>query len=74
MPGIYYLYAMNKKDSKVMSSGVLEVSGNAVIASNDYNAYYNSGTRMTVTVKDKASGKPLKFSLSKQYFPTVRLP
>lgn len=67
-PGIYYLYAMNKYDSKVMSSAVLEVSGNAVIAANDYNAYYNSGTRMTVTVKDKASGKPLKFFPVKAVF------
>lgn len=69
LPGEYVLFARNTPDNHLMARTVLKVSGEAVISvPNDYSALYNSPTRMTGTVKDKATGKPLAFFKVKAVF------
>lgn len=55
-PGTYILAAVNTADSKVMDAAWLKVSGEAVIESNDFNDYYNSGHTMTAKLTDKKTG------------------
>lgn len=59
IPGTYNLVALNNGDNKVMDVATLKVSGNAVITSSDYSAYYNSGKTMTAKLTDQITGKPL---------------
>ncbi|MDO5859470.1 MAG: hypothetical protein Q4Q55_01890 [Methanobrevibacter sp.] len=62
LPGEYVLAAINDYDDKVMDVATLKVSGTEVITpTSAYSAYYNSGKKMTVTVKDKVTGKLLKY-------------
>lgn len=58
--GTYYLAMINTRDDVVMATSKINVKDNAVIAANDYNAFYNSGAKMTIKLTDSKTGKPLK--------------
>lgn len=56
-PGTYIIKAINYDDGKVMDTGSLKVKGEAAFTGSDYNSNYLSDAKMTVTLKDKTSGK-----------------
>ena len=61
-PGTYVLGAVNYDDNIVMDMAILRVSGTALINANDYNSYYNSGTKITVKMTDQTTGNPITSS------------
>lgn len=80
-PGEYVMVAENTYDGIIMDSAKLYVKGNAVITASNYNAVYMSGAKMTATLTDMVTQKPLtslsvkvkftkgKTSITKYYTP-----
>ena len=56
-PGTYVIKVINYDDGKIMDSAVLRVKGEAKFTASDYNAVYKSDSKMTITLRDKTSGK-----------------
>ena len=61
-PGTYVLGAVNYDDNVVMDTAILRVSGTALINTNNYNSYYNSGAKITVRMTDQTTGNPITSS------------
>ncbi|MBR4447306.1 Ig-like domain repeat protein [Methanobrevibacter sp.] len=80
-PGEYVMVAENTYDGIIMDSAKLSVKGAAVITASNYNAAYMSGAKMTATLTDMVTQKPLtslsvkvvftkgKTSITKYYTP-----
>ncbi|MBE6502005.1 MAG: hypothetical protein E7Z79_06135 [Methanobrevibacter thaueri] len=58
-PGIYVMAAENTYDGITMDVAYLFVKGTADITVSDYNSNYMSGAKMTATLTDKVTKKPL---------------
>jgi hypothetical protein len=58
-PGEYYMVAENTYDGVIMDIAKLYVKGTAVITASNYNAAYMSGAKMTATLTDMVTQKPL---------------
>ena len=58
-PGIYVMTAENSYDGVIMDAAYLLVKGTANIAVSNYNANYMSGAKMTATLTDSVTKKPL---------------
>jgi hypothetical protein len=55
-PGEYKIEIENWEDNYIFSTATLTVSYDAIISSENYNAYYNSGVQYSIRVTESGTG------------------